>query len=242
MRHQIRIGTSGWNYPHWQGIFYPPDLPTAKRLEFYVQYFDTVELNASFYRLPNQNTVAHWRQRTPEHFLWAVKASRYITHVKRLKDARESLDKFFAAIAPLKEKLGPVLFQLPPGLPFDEDLCKEFCNVLAAGYRYSFEVRNSTWINDKFFVLLADYNMAFCISDTAGRFPYREIVTADYVYLRLHGSKRLYASSYSEEELQTWAVKINQWARDTYVYFDNDYKGYAINNAARLREIIHCGI
>ncbi len=238
MRYQIRIGTSGWNYAHWQGVFYPADLPKKQWLEFYAGQFDTVELNASFYHLPKEITCANWRQRTPEHFLWAVKASRYITHIKRLRDIREPLDKFYTAVAPLKEKLGPVLFQLPPGLLFDADLFKAFSNSLAAGYRYAFEVRNSTWINNTFFEILKDYNYAFCISDTAGRFPSYEIVTADFVYLRLHGSKRLYASCYTAEELRTWALKIKQWACDAYVYFDNDYKGYAVSNALHLKDIL----
>ena len=121
MKHQIRIGTSGWNYPHWRGCFYPPDRSPSKWLEFYALHFDTVELNASFYRLPRSKTFENWRARTPEHFLWSVKASRYITHIRRLKDPREPLEKFYGAFAGLKEKSGVVLFQLPPGLSFDEN-------------------------------------------------------------------------------------------------------------------------
>lgn len=238
MKYQIKIGTSGWTYPHWQDIFYPPDCPKAKWLEFYAEHFTTVELNASFYRLPQAKTFENWRLRTPHNFLWAVKASRYITHVKRLKEPKESLEKFYQTIAGLQEKLGPILFQLPPGLSFDENTFGRFCHSLDPALCHVLEVRNQTWINDKVFSILKDHNIAFCIADSAGRYPCHEMMTADFVYVRLHGSQKLYASKYSENELQAWAGKIRKWDKKTYIYFDNDFGGYAVINAKRLKEIL----
>lgn len=238
MAEWIRIGTSGWNYPHWQGIFYPSDCPRSRWLEWYAKHFDTVELNATFYRLPKPKTFENWKLRTPDNFLWALKASRYITHIKRLKEPEEPLERFYKASAPLQDKLGPILFQLPPGLPFDEDRFEHFCRTLRPSHRYALEVRHPSWIDNRLFAILRRYSIAFCIADTAGRYPYHETVTADFVYIRLHGSRKLYASDYSEEELQSWARKIKGWGMDTYLYFDNDFEGYAVKNARRIREIM----
>lgn len=241
MKAQVRIGTSGWNYPHWKDVFYPSTLPKSKWLEFYTEHFDTVELNATFYRLPKEKTFKNWHLRTPKNFLWAVKASRYITHIKKIRDPGESLGKFYGGILGLQEKLGPILFQLPPSLSFDEKVFQQFCECLDARHRYTLEVRNPSWINDRAFAMLAEYHIAFCIADTAGRFPYHETITADFVYIRLHGSKALYASEYTEGELKVWANKILKWGKETYVYFDNDYGGYAAGNAKRLKELLRIG-
>jgi uncharacterized protein YecE (DUF72 family) len=207
-------------------------------LEYYVQHFDTVELNATFYRLPKPETFENWNARTPDHFLWALKASKYITHTKRLKDPGEPLDRFYTAASGLKEKLGPILFQLPPSLPFDEKEFERFCQSLHRSRRHTLEARHPSWISDRLFAILKNYNIALCIADTAGRYPYHEVVTADFVYVRLHGSTKLYASEYSEGELKTWAEKIKAWGKDTYLYFDNDFSGYAVKNAKRLKEIL----
>jgi uncharacterized protein YecE (DUF72 family) len=238
MKSQIRIGTSGWNYPHWKEIFYPTDCPKSKWLEYYTRHFDTVELNATFYRQPKVKTFENWYLRAPENFLWAVKANRYITHIRRLKEPQESLGRFYEGISVLKEKLGPILFQLPPSLSYDEDVFQQFCKYLDPAHRYTLEVRNPAWIDDRLFAILEEHNMAFCIADTADRFPYQEAVTTDFVYIRLHGSQKLYASEYSEEELKNWAKKIKKWGKETYVYFDNDFSGYAVKNAKRLRELL----
>ncbi len=233
------MGTSGWNYDHWRGVFYPDTCPKTKWLRHYTQVFTTVEVNATFYRLPGPETFKNWRDTTPEGFLWAVKASRYITHIKRLRDAGEPLERFFHVAALLEEKFGPVLFQLPPGLAFDEGVFEEFCESLEHyRHRSTLEVRHKSWLEDRVLAKLESRHIAFCISDTAGRYPYGEAVTADFVYIRLHGSRKLYASDYTEEELQAWAVKIKQWRRDTFVYFDNDFGGYAPKNAVRLKEIL----
>ncbi len=233
----IRIGTSGWNYPHWQGVLYPAGRARTKWLETYAEQFDTVELNASFYRLPKETTFAGWKQRTPEGFIWAVKASRYLTHIKRLKEPRDPLEKFYGAASALKEKLGPVLLQFPPGLRFDEHLFRDFCSCLDTRYRHTIEVRHKSWIDERVFDILRRHNIALCIADTAGTYPCHEEITADFIYMRLHGSRELYASAYTEDELNAWAEKIKGWGRDTYVYFDNDNHGYAVTNALRLRKI-----
>lgn len=234
----IRIGTSGWTYKHWQEVFYPAECPQSKWLEYYTDHFDTVELNASFYRLPNPKTFENWRARTPDNFLWSVKASKYITHTKRLKDPVEPLKRLYDAAAGLGEKLGVILIQLPPNLVFDETLFRDFCDKLNPGIRHTLEPRHASWLNDNAYAILKEFNMALCISDTAGRYPSAEEITADFVYVRLHGSQELYASGYTEDELQNWAQKIRSWNRDTFIYFDNDFEGNAIKDAKRLKEIL----
>ncbi len=238
MERKIRIGTSGWTYSHWKHVFYPLACPKSRWLEYYTEHFDTVELNATFYRLPKATTFEGWGRRTPDLFLWAVKASKYITHTKRLREPAEPLERFYSVTSALGEKLGPILFQLPPSLSFDEERFTGFCGCLSPSRRHALEVRHPSWISDRLFAILKAHNMAFCISDTAGRYPFHERVTADFIYIRLHGSKKLYASDYSEEELQTWAQKIRKWGKDTYLYFDNDFEGYAVKNAKRMKEIL----
>jgi len=239
MKPVIHIGTSGWNYPHWKGPFYNDDVPKTRWLEFYAQHFQTVEVNATFYRLPKPVTIDKWRQETPEGFLWSVKASRYITHIKKLRDLHDSLRRFYDITDRFEEKLGPVLFQLPPSLKYNENVFTEFCDQLKPERRYALEVRYPDWIEERALSKLRDFHIAFCISDTAGRFPYAEAITADFIYIRLHGARMLYGSDYSEEELQQWAGKVERWKKETYIYFDNDYAGYAPKNAARLKEILH---
>ena len=234
----IRIGTSGWTYKHWQGIFYPDKCPKSRWLEYYTKHFDTVELNASFYRLPNPTTFENWKARTPDNFLWSVKGSKFITHTKRLKDPAEPLDRLYGVTACLGEKMGVILFQLPPNLGFDEKVFRDFCESLDPQVRHALEIRHASWLNDQVFGILNDFKIALCISDTAGRYPSFDVITADFAYIRLHGSKKLYASEYSEEELQTWAEKVDVWNKDSFIYFDNDFKGHAINNAKRLKEIL----
>ena len=236
---EIHIGTSGWNYDHWRDVFYPQGCPKSKWLQFYAEHYNTVELNASFYRLPKPQTFETWREKTPAMFVWAVKANRFITHIKRIKDVREPLERFFSSADLLREKLGPILFQLPPSLSFDETVLSDFCKTLFGNHRYVLEVRHPSWAEPRALEILKDHNIALCISDTAGRYPYMEEDTADFIYIRLHGSKTLYASEYTEEELRAYVEKIRGWSKnDTYVYFDNDYKGYAVKNARELKEIL----
>lgn len=234
---RIYIGTSGWSYDHWKGIFYPEDRPKAKWLEFYADHFMSVEVNATFYRSMKPKTFENWREKTPDRFLWAVKASRYITHIRRLKDVREPLERFMASLKLLREKLGPILFQLPPSLAFDAEVFESFCNYLPEEKLYTIEARHPSWLEEDALSALRRHHIAWCISDTPGRYPYCEAVTSDFIYIRLHGSRKLYSSEYSEEELRAWAEKIRRWGKDTYVYFNNDFMGYAPKNAARLKEL-----
>ena len=235
---EFRIGTSGWNYKHWKEIFYPANVAQRKWLEFYCTRFDTVELNATFYRLPKVETFQSWKKRTPQGFLWAVKANKFITHTKRLKDCEEPIERFYSSVKGLDKKLGPILFQLPPSLQFDESLFEDFCSLLSNSYKHVLEVRHASWIDDKAFQIMAKNQIAFCISDTAGRYPYHEQITADFTYVRLHGSKKLYASKYATEELETWAKKLLDWGVDAYVYIDNDFGGNAVENAMELKGLL----
>jgi len=237
----VRIGTSGWTYPHWQQIFYPPDWPTTQWLEYYARQFDTVELNATFYRLPKLKTFENWKQKTPDTFVWSVKASKYITHTKRLRDSQEPLERLYTTAAGLGDKLGVVLFQLPPSLEFEEKTFRQFCEFLNRDLRHALEVRHDSWISDRLFASLRQYNVALCVADTAGRYPFQQVVTADFMYVRLHGSTKLYGSNYSEEDLRVWAEKIKSWGMDTFVYFDNDFEGQAVQNAKRLKDLLATG-
>ncbi|HEU18716.1 MAG TPA: DUF72 domain-containing protein [Deltaproteobacteria bacterium] len=240
MEHPVHIGTSGWNYDHWKAIFYPENHPKTKWLDFYAGLFDTVEVNATFYRLPKPSTFENWRFRTPETFIWSVKASRYITHILRLNNPADALKRFFDGVGHLREKCGPILFQLPPSLSFDIRIADRFFQcVRNYACRSVLEVRHPTWLDEKAMALMSQHNCAFCVSDTAGRYPYSEKQTASFMYVRLHGSRKLYESDYKEEELQTWAEKIRSWRCETYVYFDNDAYGYAAANAKRLKEIMY---
>ncbi len=234
----IRIGTSGWTYNHWQRIFYPVEWPKSRWLEYYTKHFDTVELNASFYRLPNPATFKNWKARTPDNFLWSVKGSKFITHIKRLEEPAESLDRLYSVSAGLGEKLGVILFQLPPSLAFDEKVFRGFCESLNPQVRHALEIRHPSWISNQVFGISSEFNIALCMADTAGRYPSLEAITADFIYIRLHGSRRLYASEYAEEELRIWAEKIEVWNMETFIYFDNDFEGYAVTNAKRLKEIL----
>lgn len=237
-RLNYHIGTSGWQYVHWRGIFYPAELKYSDWLYYYSKYFSTVEINVTFYRDVRTSTFQKWYNSTPKNFLFSVKLSRQITHFKRLKVDKLYIESFIQKYSTLKEKLGVILIQLPPGLKFDETLVNDFISMLDKTYKYTIEVRNKTFIHDKFFEILKQNNIAFCIADSAGRFPYYEVVTADFIYVRLHGSQRLYASEYTEEELKEWVRKINTWNKPTFVYFDNDYMGYAVKNASRLKKLL----
>jgi uncharacterized protein YecE (DUF72 family) len=235
---QAFIGTSGWNYDHWKGIFYPENLSKTRWLKHYAGEFSTIEVNATFYRQMKESTFLKWHQDTPEGFVWSVKASRFITHVRRLQDVEEAMERFFTSVSPLKEKLGPVLFQLPPSLSFDRSLLEDFCSLIPDKKRCTIEARHASWTKKEALSSLEAHGIAWCISDTAGRYPYLEAVTSDFSYIRFHGSTALYASNYSEQELRDWAAKIRSFGVDTYAYFDNDFEAYAPQNALRLRELL----
>lgn len=235
---KFRIGCSGWNYPDWTGGFYPPEIPRKDWLKHYASVFNSVELNYSFYRLPLEKTLLKWNRESGA-LLWAVKASRYITHIKRLKDCADALNTFAGRLR-LLDHLGPVLLQFPPNLKFDRALFRDFASVLPRGLRYTVEPRHESWFTGEFLDELERRGIALCVSDTAGRFPYYEAVTADFVYVRLHGRKRLYESLYSVPELSAWARKLKAWQREAFVYFDNTLGGNAPINAMRLKKIL-CG-
>ncbi len=237
---KLRVGTSGWHYKHWVGTFYAPRTSPAKMLAFYQEQFSTVELNNSFYQLPKKPALESWRNSTPDDFCFAVKASRFLTHMKKLKDAESGVERFFDAVEVLGPKMGPILFQLPPHWEVDSGRLQTFLELLPTYHRYAFEFRNPTWEVDAIYALLAKYNAAHCAFDLAGyQSPVR--LTADFTYVRLHGPGGKYQGSYGDETLNTWAARISKWLADlsgVYVYFDNDDSGYAPKNALRLRQLL----
>ena len=234
----IRIGTSGWLYYHWQGRFYPEDLPKSKWFEYYSRHFDTVELNNTFYHLPKKQTVKNWHKNAPENFLYAVKASRFITHIKRLKDVDEPVKTFYDTIKLLKEKLGPVLFQLPPSMRQNLDLLESFLRLLPKNPKPVFEFRNESWFDDGTYKLLEKYNAAFCIHDLVGNQTPR-IQTCDCLYIRFHGTTGRYEGNYSDKALTDWAKWIKkQKSHNIFVYFNNDYNAYAVHNALTLIQFL----
>ncbi|MCX6260225.1 MAG: DUF72 domain-containing protein [Bacteroidia bacterium] len=241
----LHIGTSGWSYKHWVEIFYPKDIKPEKYLEYYITRFDCVELNSSFYNLPRETTVTGWMNRTPDTFRFCPKLSRFITHQMQLVNIEIALHKFFDVFEGMKNRLGPVLIQLPPGLSYDKPLICNFLNLLKEHYnqyRFAVEVRNKSWTNDSFFGLLSQFGISFVIADSGNRYPYFEAVTTDFIYLRFHGREQLYASDYSENVLKSYAEKITVWlneGKEVWVFFNNDYYGYAVNNADKLKKIIY---
>jgi len=242
--HHIHIGTSGWSYKHWSEILYPKDVKPEKYLEYYITRFSCVELNSSFYNLPLKTTVSGWANRTPDTFRFCLKLSRFITHQLQLVNVEDPLQKFLDVFDGMKDRLGPVLIQLPPGLSYDKSLISDFFNLLkekSSHYQFAVEVRNKSWINDSFFDILSRHKTAFVIADSGGRYPYNEAVTAGFVYLRFHGREQLYASDYQEDDLRYYAEKITKWieeSKEVWVFFNNDYHCFAVKNAARLEEII----
>lgn len=237
---KLHIGTSGWHYKHWRGNFYPEKLKNGDFLDFYAERFAAVEINNTFYRLPEKRTLAAFHRDTPAGFLFAVKASRYITHMKKLKEGREHAGKFLARLEPLAGKTGPILFQLPPGWHCNVERLDEFISDLPGGYRYVFEFRDESWFSDPVYKLLREANAAFCIYELAGRVTPKEI-TADFVYIRLHGPGAAYEGDYRTRELSGWAGAISTWrdqGLDVYVFFDNDQHGYAPKNGLELKEML----
>jgi uncharacterized protein YecE (DUF72 family) len=236
----VHIGTSGWHYKHWCGPFYPERHPASKMLSFYYNQFDTVEINNSFYKLPAPGTFAGWRDSTPKNFCFAVKASRFLTHNKKLKDPENALQNFLPRAEELGPKLGPILFQLPPRWRVNVERLEEFLSVLPPKHRYAFEFREPSWLTERVYQVLRRFNAALCVYELAG-FQSPIEITADWTYIRLHGPGGKYQGSYSHEQLQTWAERIQRWRkvlRSIYVYFDNDQAAYAVHNALQLKRLI----
>jgi uncharacterized protein YecE (DUF72 family) len=238
MNEKFYIGTSGWQYWHWKGVFYPENISSKDFFDFYANYFNTTEINATFYRDVRENTFIKWYKNSPKNFVFSVKLNRAITHFRRLKVDKITLEIYLKKISLLREKLGVILIQLPPSLKFDRQIFEEFINILEKDFRYAIEVRNKSFICDDFFEILKKNNIAFCIADSAGRYPYYEKITADFIYIRLHGHEKLYSSSYSDKELIDYANKIKRWNKTTFVYFDNDFSGYAVSNALTLKNLV----
>ncbi len=239
-RRKIHIGTSGWHYDHWYRAFYPEGLPKESFLSHYGEHFKTVEINNSFYRLPGKKTLETWRKTVPAGFVFAVKGSRYITHMKKLKDAEDALSALLERIRVLGEKLGPVLFQLPPRWTFNPRRLESFLERLPAEGRFAFEFRDPSWHDRAACELLKNHNAAFCIYDLAGRQSPRE-VTADFVYVRLHGPGDAYRGKYGASALSGWAGAFATWTaqgKEIFCYFDNDEAGYAVENALSLQAMV----
>jgi uncharacterized protein YecE (DUF72 family) len=210
-------------------------------LSYYARYFDTVELNNSFYHLPLPSSFDHWQETTPRKFLFAVKASRFITHMKKLKDPEESIVRFFENSARLEDKLGPILFQLPPKWRVNIERLDEFLAVLPRKHRYAFEFRDDSWLQDAVYKVLTKHNAAFCIHDMGGRQTQYEM-TADFTYVRFHGpTEARYSGSYSSKTLEGWAIRVEKWRKSlsaAYLYFNNDVGGHAVENALALKKLV----
>jgi uncharacterized protein YecE (DUF72 family) len=238
----VRVGCSGWNYAHWRnGVFYPPRLAASKWLAYYAQFFDTVEVNATFYRLPKRSSVARWVETVPPDFAFALKASRYLTHIKRLTDLGPGLDRFYACIEPLvgSPKLGPILWQLPPNFKRDDERLARALERLPQGERHCFEFREPSWFHPEVYALLREHRVALVIGDRpeVRAFQSHELTT-DFTYVRFHHGTRGARGNYSESELEEWAHRLEDWAQRVaiWAYFNNDWEGFAPKNALWLKQ------
>ncbi len=238
---ELRVGTSGWQYDDWRGRFYPRELPKASWFEHYARHFDTVELNNPFYRLPSRETFGRWRAQAPRGFAYAVKMNRFITHIRRLAATRESVARFYDAVAGLRAMGEVVLVQLPPNLSYDAERAEGFFAMIARRRRRcALEPRHESWLADEALAHLRRRKIALVLAD-GGHFPTRDAITADFTYLRFHGREKLYASNYRADVLREFAARIRAWRRrgiDVYAYFNNDVRAYAVKNALRLRELV----
>ncbi|MBS3819450.1 DUF72 domain-containing protein [bacterium] len=236
----IHIGTSGWHYPHWKGPFYPLQHSDSALLSYYMKYFHTAEINNSFYQIPQKKTLELWRNTVPGNFNFSVKASRYITHMKKLKDPHQPVSHFLQRIDTLGNKRGPILFQLPPRWKCNPERLESFLKILPKNYRYTFEFRDPSWFNSQVYEILTRYKASFCIYDLDGRLSPKKI-TADFVYIRLHGPDGPYQGKYNQKTLSNWSSDFSRWTqqnKEVYCYFDNDQAGFAVQNAWELQELI----
>jgi len=241
VRNAIHIGTSGWHYQSWRGPFFPKRLMIKHQLRYYSTQFDTTELNGVFYRTPTLDAVRNWSEQTPDNFLFSWKASKFITHWKRLNpNSKSSITLMETRLRCLGRKVGPVLFQLPPSMRVNRERLASFLKLLSKRRRYAFEFRHPSWYDDDVFELLHRHGIALCISDHHDA-PSPWIATAEHVYLRGHGPTGRYKGHYSKQTLARWAGEIDKWRRsrrDVFVYFDNDQKSAAPADAAMLRDMI----
>ena len=265
----LRIGISGWTYRPWRGVFYPPKHPQKRELEYASLAFNTIEINGTFYSLQRPSSFQKWYSETPADFVFSIKGARFITHLKKLRDVAVPLANFFASgVLCLREKLGPILWQFPPNFGWNEERFREFFEMLprdteeaaelakqhneklkgrawtktdaCRSLRYAVEIRHPSFLVPEFYALLREYQIAFVIADTAGKWPYAEELTADLVYCRLHGDEQLYVSGYGDAALKSWALRIRRWrrGRDVFVYFDNDAKVHAPFDAQQLARFL----
>ena len=234
----VRIGTSGWNYRHWRERFYPKGLAQSGWLAFYGQSFDTVEINATFYRLPRPQYVDGWREAVPEGFMFALKGSRYLTHIKRLSLTGEAVDRFIDLAARLGDRAGPLLWQLPPNFHRDDDRLAAFASALPGDWRHAFEFRHPSWFAPEVYDILERAGAALCIPDHP-ELPADPVLTAGWTYIRFHMGAE--GGRYSDRQLEEWADRIGGFTAagtDVYAYFNNDWMGYAIEDARRLKRLL----
>ncbi len=235
------IGCSGFSYKDWKGKFYPEDLAQKKWLEFYAKEFNCVELNNTFYHTPKDSTLEKWHQETPENFRFAVKGSRYVTHTKRLLDPAETVKKVYDSSGLLKDKLGCILWQLPPSMDKDLDRLEPFIKACDNNFTNVIEFRHESWFCEEVYDILREHNISLCLISAPGDLPAVQEKTTDTVYLRFHGKseKHWYQYDYSDKELKEWAGKIKALdPRQFYAFFNNDYRANAVKNARRFREIV----
>jgi uncharacterized protein YecE (DUF72 family) len=242
----VRIGCSGWNYDDWRnGVFYPPRCPPREWLDYYARHFDTVEVNATFYRLPRREVVANWVRTSPPGFLFAVKMSRYITHIRRLRDLGAGVRTFYDRIAPLvrSPKLAPVLWQLPGNFRRDDERLAEALARLPRG-RHCFEFRHESWFVPETYARLREYGVALVVGDHPARPWQAHEITADWTFIRFHYGRRGRNGNYSERELDEWSERIRGWRRrvDVFAYFNNDWEGYAVRNGLGLQARLGVGM
>jgi uncharacterized protein YecE (DUF72 family) len=234
----IRIGCSGWSYPHWRKVFYPEKMPAREHFAFYAQHFNTVELNNSFYRQPTREQFAAWREQAPPGFLFAVKGSRYVTHVKRLAVEQKSIDIVVEAALGLGDKLGPILFQLQANFRLDLERLDRFVARLPNDLRFAIEFRHDSWFAPEVFERLRAHHIALCVPDHP-KMPKSFEVTSDFTYIRMHQPPG--GPGYGERALQPWAHRVFEWTRrslDVFVYFNNDIEGHAIKDARTLISLV----
>jgi len=236
---QVYVGTSGWSYDHWKGVFYPENLSYGKELDYYTQHFNTVEINSTFYHLPKFSTWKGWRVRTPPDFIFSVKGSRFITHILKLDNSRDPLINLITGAKVLGKKLGTVLFQLPEHVEANHDRLAKFVELLPEEIRIALEFRHPTWFHTKTYSILEQAGVSLVITDVP-QYPSKFRYTADFVYVRLHGSRRP-GGGYTTEELKNWSARIKRWSNrglDVFFYFNNDNGGHAVKNAMELKELL----
>ena len=234
---QVHVGCSGWQYRHWRGDFYPAELPQTRWFAHYALFFDTVEINNSFYRLPEATTFAKWRQQAPRHFVYAVKASRFLTHMKKLKDPEEPVGRLFSRAVELRGKLGPVLYQLPKQMPKNVERLAAFLDLLPERVRHVIEFREPSWYDEQVMRLLRQHNVALCLHDMPGSETPR-VLTARFAYVRFHGATGRYNGAYSTDALLRWAEWLLATAVPAFVYFNNDLFGHALMDAMELSGLL----